>query len=237
MTITTESALGEGRFKSTYDAQRRLRGRTLLTAGVGLVTFGLIAGATAFLVWAGHYQPLKPEVGIVATQQSLSLPGSVMTRYDYLSAATGYKLIVDTPKAGQTFGLYEGVQNSGGFGVTVVGAGTELAPISSARSSLTNERVYVIPGGNQAYSVNYGTLGTPLKQFDLAKGTWVGLHLAEQIPTCATVPNNLSQYKLPAMSVVPLVKYHVTYRFLWFTHTVTLPLSNPVGIVNPPSCP
>jgi hypothetical protein len=236
--ITTESGLEEGETEVVSGAKSGMSGRRKAIVGViAAVLVIAVAAAIGFLVWAAHYQPLVVGTSATSTSQVVSMPGSVMSRYDYLVAETGAKYIVDTPKPGQTFDFIESVMNSGRSGVTIVSAGTPGAGPTSIGHALLHESVYAIAGDNRGAGFNFSTRGVPIKSYDLGHDYQVGIHVVEKIPTCATRPNQTAKDALPAMDIMPLDHYQVTYRFLWFTHTITFPIREPIAIINIPSCP
>lgn len=236
MALLDEPRAEESATEGVGTPTKRRRRRWPWVVAIVIVVVALIAGGTRFVVWADHYQPLGMGNSASGAPGSISMPGSKMTRYDYLAAVSGHKYIVDTPHADQTFEFFQSVGNYGKYGVTITKVSTDQGPSPGVLESTLKEHASAIPAQPGSGAVDMSLPGVPIVSYRLGKGDQIAVHMVERVPHCANVPNQAVAEGLPAMYISPIDTINVTYRFLWFTHTTKLPISEPIAVINVPHC-
>jgi hypothetical protein len=200
----------------------------------------LLASAVGAYVWAAHYQPLvvgsswgSDSGGTQA--QELSAPGSVMTPYDYYAASTGTQFLVIDPKPGQQFWFRTELSIQGQYPVKVVGINTDF-DCCSYKPVKTNR---YITSADTGFGADFGNT-SPFDPFvlDKAANKGRGIKVVFTVPSCARRDPTLPPVgPLTPYNGMSISSYTVKYKFLWFTHTVNIPLQERLEIINLPLCP
>jgi hypothetical protein len=237
----TSESLQESPAVSRQPHERRiwpwLVGAAVILLVVLLVLIGLVLRG---LNWADHYQPLVvgsswgTDAGGTQAQE-LSPPGSVMTPYDFYAADTGSKFLIIDPKPGQKFWFRTELNSRGHYPVKVLHIATGFACCSYKP---VTEKVY-ITSPNSGLGADFANTSA-FKPFVLDDKTNLGrgIKIVFTVPSCAkrdaTLPpeGTLTPYNGNSIS-----SYQVTYKFLWFTRTVDIPLPEQLEIINLPLCP
>jgi hypothetical protein len=200
----------------------------------------LLGALTYGWIWADHYQPLI--VGSTFGGDAgdghvveLSRPGQVMTTYDFYAASTGTQFLVIRPKPRQAFWFKTELTATGRFPVTVTGISTQFDN-NYFKTLVTKPYVSTFD------SRKAGGIGdfTQFHRFvlDGTTRTGRGIKVVFTVPGCAkpdrTLPTNGDVAPYSDMSIAT---YRATYKFLWFTHTVDIPLQERIDVINLPMCP
>jgi hypothetical protein len=198
----------------------------------GCVLVTLLAAGTGLLLWAAHYQPLEP--GGFSDEwpvQRLVEPGNTQSRYSYDVAQYGSKFLVYPHKAGYQYGFLYDLRNQGPYPVQVLGVGGPdgVTLLSDPRNASTT-------GSAVELGTGIGTFSTPstspFKAFELA-------------PQRDSQPVGMTwtYHGCPAATTTEvggganfLTTFTVKYKFLWFTHTTSFLMTDPMGIVDMQFC-
>jgi hypothetical protein len=193
----------------------------------------VLAVCTGFMIWAAHYQPLATSGLVMAFGSPPSAKlGEPTTRATLDRLQYGTPWVVYLKKPGDKFGFRYGVINVGNYPVTVIGiSGPPNTPLAdppnaifSARTTRMNK--INLDTGQPYFLQSFTPVTIRPHQQDLDMGvTW----------TYLGCPNGKPILRGHGGAAGPDT-FALTYRFLWFTHTVELPLFNKLRLVNTPVC-
>jgi hypothetical protein len=230
------TAVDEATRQSDHPASRVTRGSRRWPWGVAAVLIIALASAGGFLIWAAHYQPLSTgglhsEFGSPAPPQL----GAPTTQYSLDAVKYQTTWVVYPRKVGEKFGFVYGLHNSGRYGVTVLNIGFPPSGMTSspdaefAIAAMRRNRPAWLSNSPDYNAPYYMQRFTPVllsprgPEFDMGT-TW----------TYRGCPKG--KVDVPSGYATSTDKFAVTYRFLWFTHTVLIPLQNSLYIANIPRC-
>ena len=202
----------------------RHRGRWILAI---VLVVGLATGS--FLLWAAHYQPI--EFGGLSMQWPGELtpePGQPMTQLAADQLEYNSKFIVYAKHKGDRFGFEYGLYNTGPYGVTVLGLDKSttdrFAPLFDVQAGFDPYRGTRTPQ-SPAFVWSTTPRSLPKGAIDMNVGatyTYVGC------------PKGLTAYQDHGAGGFSSVG--VRYRFLWFTHTAEIPMTDALWLVHGPRC-
>jgi hypothetical protein len=164
------------------------------------------------------------ESGVVAggLEGQLSLPGSVMTNFDYYSSVYKTNRIVLNPSPGKTYGIQTAARVDGPYSVQVLDVTDDPNPPTMP----TFNHSFEISTQTGQLSGAYMTGPfRPAQSFELTKfGRGIKLDLT--VPKCATHLTNVSWN--PQVDRV-----YIKYKFLWFVHYAAIDLTTPTANSGP----
>jgi hypothetical protein len=213
------AALDERRASST-----RRRGSWVI-GGLGALLLAVVIG---FMFWAAHYQPLEEGPG--ARWWIGMFPGTQGTPATQAQNVKSYgtPFVIREPKPGTQFGFVQMVHNTGPFAVTI-----------TAISNRFNvpDRVRLVDTRVDTGRVTNGDMVGGFMPFEHmpVRPSWNDLPFFRTtltVPACAVH----AAFYPSAGSGPALDTFTVTYRFLWFSHSVELPIHTPLTLIGPKDC-
>lgn len=203
-------------------------GAIILVAAISAVVFAY--------EWAAHYQPLT--VGGFSTEwphAEVTVPGHVQTQYSYDVTQYGSTFLAYPYKAGYKFGFMYSLSNQGPYDVKVVGVGgpAGVNAVSDPRNMNTTGQPVMFARNEDATDLAEPT--RPFTAFVASSGhDTVPVGMSWTYHGCPA-GTHASKTKMGAGANF-LTTFTVTYKFLWFTHSVQLTMRDNLGLVNIQIC-
>ena len=216
---------------------------------IALVIFVAIGAMVSAIIWAMHYQPLGSDYFSYAPYQATSQVGQRMNQFTQDVVTTGTQWVVSPTKVGASYGFQTDLVNTGSFPVTITGvdfsSGANYWPAPGEPQILKQTSLAAVanyppgPNGPQAGLtrgagwVPVGNIVDRPQPSDSPTRVWLRVYITH----VALCPKGwINEPVTPTHGFTTVTDYKVTYKFLWFHHTVTLPLMNKLALIDSPSC-
>lgn len=219
----TNLAQSPGNLSESLELRRRSERRVRLFA-VGAVVVAILA--TVYYALAS-YQPVIVQLGApsAVSPDYQDVPGYYASLASAAKTGTAHGPAYYSPRPGFTFVVGQSIAVNGEFRIKVTNA------VSTFWTAPGHEIAYKV--ADQQAVFRTGGKFVPLKWVTVQAHDWnspmFGVRFT--VPRCANQARNY-----PAGTVIQTMGIRLTYKFLWFTHTVDIPTLTPAVVVSPHDC-